>query len=147
MEKETQQCINTCNALLRGEISAVEAYSAVLEKFLPSPEIGALRQILEQHQTSCDILAGHVEGMNGEPNLESGAWGTITTTVQAAANLLGEDSAVSCLINGENLGIGLYEQALENDGLTELARKNITDDLLPPLRRNIAVLEVLRDNN
>jgi len=147
MEDETRKCIETCNALLRGEISAVEVYGQAIEKFLPSAEIGALRQIMEQHQTSCFVLTGHVEALGGDPSLDSGAWGTITTAIQGTANFIGEDSAVSSLIAGEKIGIGLYEQALEDGGLTALAHKNISEDLLPPLHRHVVALAALRDDD
>lgn len=140
---DTQTCIDACNKLLRGEISAVETYSQALEKFEVSPDKSRLQQIMEDHQKSADALRNHISDMGAVPDSDSGPWGTFVQAVEGAAVLLGKSPAVTALIQGEEHGIHEYEEALKDpDVMTEI-KVVFRDTLIPRLQKHIAILEGL----
>lgn len=138
-----QACINICNRLLRGEISAVQTYDKAIEKFADEPEVTTLIQIREDHQTSVDRLTTDVISMGGEPDLSAGAWGAFANSVQGAANLLGENSAMAALAEGEKHGRREYSDALDNDDVLPGCKAMIQDELLPRINSHLTTLESL----
>src|SRR6185436_15999874 len=54
--KTNQICIETCNKLLRGELSAVETYQQAIAKFAEGGERPVLERILADHQDSVRTL-------------------------------------------------------------------------------------------
>ncbi len=66
--------------------------------------------------------------MGGDPDKDSGAWGIFATTVQGAANLFGEDSAIHSLSQGEEMGRRDYEAALADEHVME---ENVKFSFLP----------------
>lgn len=71
----SDQPVDTCNALLRGEISATETYSQALGKFVTSPEVQHLSRIRSDHEESAVALREHILECGGEPSTGSGIWG------------------------------------------------------------------------
>ncbi|RYD76897.1 MAG: DUF2383 domain-containing protein [Verrucomicrobiaceae bacterium] len=136
--------IKALNSLLRGEISAVETYTQAIEKFSGSQESGVLSRIKAEHEESAAILREHVSAAGGNPDSDSGAWGTFAQAVEGTAKLLGESAALKALIEGEEHGIKDYESALENEDVSLEAKDSIRDALLPGLFDHIATLEALR---
>ena len=74
--KKTQndRCIEICNSLLAGEISAVETYNQAIEKFSGDPEAIVLADIRREHIASADRLRENVREMGGAPVKGSGVW-------------------------------------------------------------------------
>ena len=140
----THECIDVCNSLLRGELSAVETYSQALEKFDSEIESSTLRSIQADHQHSVSRLREHLIEMEAEPATESGAWGTFAKAVEGAAKMLGESPALAALHQGEEHGIDQYEEALRNPDVMEEIKTVIRQELLPPLSEHIAALDRLR---
>ena len=85
-------CIDICNGLLRGELSAVETYGQAIDKYAGSPVTEELRRIRADHSRSANWLSANVREMGGVPQKDSGAWGLFANAVQGAANLFGENS-------------------------------------------------------
>lgn len=140
-----KECIDICNSLLRGELSAVETYSQAIDKYAGNPVISELQRIRSEHVASASRLAGNVRSMGGTPDNNSGAWGVFAKAVQGAANLFGAESAVETLQRGEEKGRKDYQEALLNDDVMPGCKELIRDELLPPVIRHIATLERLED--
>ncbi|MFC7336807.1 DUF2383 domain-containing protein [Haloferula chungangensis] len=140
---QNEECIEVCNSLLRGELSAVETYAQVIEKFDGDPKLGELQRIKDEHLTSVNRLIVNVTEMGGVPSTESGAWGTFAKTIQGAANLFGENSAISALLQGEEHGQSEYEDALKDDVVMMDCKTMIRSELLPRVNEHIVALKRL----
>ncbi len=140
---DSQSCIQACNKLLRGELSAIETYQQALEKFSGAPEEPLLSKILDDHQKNADALRDHLSEMGGVPDNDSGAWGIFAKAVEGAAKLLGESTALAALKEGEEHGIYEYEDALSSKDVMDEMKTTIRGTLLPRLQKHITTLEGL----
>ncbi len=140
---KNQSCIDACNKILRGEISAIETYFLALEKFGGSPDMAPLREIMEDHKDSADALRHHITEMGGVPGTDSGAWGALAKAVEVTAALMGPSHAVSALIQGEKHGMNAYEDALNAPEVTGKIKAVFRETLIPRLFEHIAALEDL----
>ncbi|MDF1825666.1 MAG: DUF2383 domain-containing protein [Verrucomicrobiales bacterium] len=136
-----EHCVSVCNSLLRGEISAVETYGMVIEKFSEEPEVGILERIRSEHEQAAFQLRNRLIEMQALPETSSGAWGAIVKTVQGTANLFGEESAVKSLQQGEEIGRGAYENALEDVNVLPECKNLIRGRLLPMVTNHTDRLE------
>ncbi len=143
MDTQNEHCIKICNCLLRGELSAVETYTQVINKHGSSNVVEELRRIRSDHSKSANQLSANVRSMGGQPNSDSGAWGIFATAVQATANLFGTDSAIDSLRRGEESGRSDYQDALLDDEVMADCKALIREDLLPRVIFHIAALENL----
>jgi len=141
--RNSEHCIEVCNSLLRGELSAIETYGQAIHKFTDTRALDELRRIRTEHIESAHRLSTSVREMGGTPETSSGAWGTLATTVQGAANLFGTGSAMESLQRGEEMGRNGYEEAMRDDGVMPEMKVMIRDELLPSTGRHIAALERL----
>ncbi len=137
-------CIDHCNSLLRGEISAVETYTQAVAKFETGSERPVLERLRSDHEKSAHQLRQHVLSMGGEPASSSGGWGAFAKAVEGSAKILGESAALKALQEGEEHGIKEYEEALDSREVMDEIKTAIRGDLLPRLRQHIAELEALR---
>jgi len=137
-------CIDVCNNLLRGEISAVETYEKAVEKFKGEPEAEQLQAISNEHAQSVVELRANVLAMGGRPDSESGLWGTFANTVQSAANFFGDNAAQFALLEGEEYGLGLYDSALQNEAVMAECKDLICDKLIPRVKKHILALNAMR---
>ncbi|MEK7952392.1 DUF2383 domain-containing protein [Luteolibacter soli] len=140
----THECIDVCNSLLRGELSAIETYGQALEKFENDTERSTLRAIQNDHQHSAARLREHLVDMGAEPATDSGAWGAFAKAVEGTAKMLGESPALAALQQGEEHGVDEYEEALRNKDVMDEIKTVIRQQLLPPLSEHVAALERLR---
>lgn len=144
MNDKTQSCLDSCNKLLRGELSAVQTYNQAIEKFSGSRESDILVRLRSEHEQSVRELSAHVSAMGGVPDSDSGPWGTFAAAVEGTAKMLGESTALTALIQGEKHGISGYEDALDDPEVMDEAKTSIRDHLLPRLLDHVVVLEGLR---
>jgi rubrerythrin len=144
MNHNTQSCVDACNKLLRGELSAVKTYNQAIEKFSGSREGQVLDGLRNEHEQSVRELSEHVSAMGGIPDSTSGPWGTFAAAVEGTAKMLGESAALTALIEGEKHGISEYEDALDDPEVMDEAKNSIRDHLLPRLLDHVVVLEGLR---
>ncbi len=140
----SSQCIDVCNDLLRGELSAIETYSDTINKYTDEPEVVILRDIRGEHIDSANRLRKNVKSMGGDPDHSSGAWGGLTKAIQGTANFFGEGSAITSLKQGEEIGKTMYENALENDAVLGDCKEMIRSSLLPRVSSHILNLESLQ---
>lgn len=139
----TQDCIDVCNRLLRGELSAVETYRQTISKFEGDPAVTTLRQIQSEHEYAAELLRNNVIDMGGEPSSDSGAWGAFAATMQGVAKVFGESSALKGLQQGEEHGLDDYEDALEDEDVMAGCKEMIRAELMPRTRQHIASLQEL----
>jgi len=140
-----EKCIDVCNELLAGEISAVETYDIALKKFDGQSGTSELTQIKDNHQTAVDKLRANIHRMGGEPKDGSGAWGVFAKGVQHSANLFGKESALESLQEGEKHGRDEYTDALENDDVMIECKNLYRSELLPQINAHLTTLERLEE--
>ena len=141
--KHVEDCIDVCNSLLRGEISAIETYSQAIHRFGDATDVTLLENLRRDHITSANRLREYVREMGGEPSNDSGVWGTWARMVEGAAGLIGETAAIKALQEGEEHGEKEYEAALENDDVLPEFQELIRADLLPWQRQHISTIRGL----
>lgn len=137
-------CIDQCNSLLRGEISAVEAYAKVIDKFGLDGPAAPLQDIQSTHAQSVADLQRNVISMGGEPAKDAGAWGLLTGSIQTISDFFGQHSAVASLIQGEEHGKADYLRALDNPDVMPECGRMIHDTLLARIERNLAALRAMK---
>ena len=143
---DTARAVEAANAMISGELSAVETYAVALDKFRTEPAVGSLRQIQADHQAFAEELTTIVRQSGGIPALKSGTWGNIVVLVETSAALFGEDSAITALATGEKLGRELYEESLSKDEFSPEVRQLAVEKVLPALERHLTTLEAIKDS-
>ena len=143
---DMSECIDVCNSLLRGELSAVETYSLAINRYVGKTAVTELQRIRSEHALSAARLSQNVREMGGTPDEDSGAWGLFAKAVQGASNLFGAESAMESLQRGEEKGRSDYEEALKNDDVMASCKEMISSELLPRINHHIATLERLEDS-
>jgi rubrerythrin len=144
MAMNTEACIDACNQLLRGELSAIETYGQALEKFTDSGDLITLGRLRETHIRHAETLRRHVVSMGGTPSGDSGAWGAFAQAIEGTAKLLGESPALQALVAGEEHGADEYEEALQDDDVMGEIKSAIQSELLPDQRQNVQTLKQLQ---
>lgn len=141
---ETMTCdTDALNSLLRGELSAVETYTQAMSKFDDLEVVAELQKIRDEHSRAVRELRDHVITFGGVPAESSEVWGTFTATVTATAKALGPATVLAALRQGEEHGIGAYEDALHNEDIHPDCHRMILSDLLPACRRHVEGLNHL----
>lgn len=127
--------IEGLNALLRGELAAVNAYQRALRSAEGRAAVDAA-QILRfaaEHQRTVAALQGAVRELGGVPSSEAGTWGAIA--------LLRDTATVRELLEGEEAGLKMYEEA--HQALNGAARELLTLELIPRQQKHIAELSAI----
>jgi hypothetical protein len=137
-------CIDACNELLRGELSAVETYTQAIESFKTGAERAVLERIRSGHEESARKLHNHVLSMDGLPSISSGPWGAFAKTVEGTAKVIGPDMALKALQEGEEHGIKEYRDALDSEDVMSEIKTVMRMELLPRLEENLRALDRLR---
>ena len=132
--------VEALNSLLRGEISAVDTYEQALSKFDQPEHKTTLTHVRDEHTAAVGILRDHVRTHGGEPSTGSGPWGTFASLVTGAAKVVGPQSVLAALKQGEEHGISQYEKALDTDTLPAECKNLIRTDLLPRCRKHLTQL-------
>lgn len=141
----THECIDVCNSLLRGELSAIETYTQAIAKFDSDPARSALEDIRFDHEASASRLRDHLAEMGGEAATDSGIWGEFAKAVEGSAKVFGDSAALTALETGEEHGIKEYEEALRNPDVMDEIKTVIRTRLLPALTEHIATLKRLKN--
>jgi uncharacterized protein (TIGR02284 family) len=142
-ETITTRAVDQINSLLRGEISAVETYNLAIEKVGDDhvSDASLLRAIAQEHGEHAQRLREEIRRLGGEADDSSGAWGVYAKTIEAAAKLFGDASALKALKEGEEHGLKDYREALDDlDGST---RRLVAEVLIPAQQRHITTLDAM----
>lgn len=135
--------------LLEDELSAIETYECLLEKFkLPDGHLlpggrfvrVSLNPLLKDHENAVSTLKtkAHQESTTLK---HSAIWGNIEKLALKHPEFVGKRSAVQELLEGEKNIEMDYLQALENPGLDIETRRLIENELLPTQQSHIRSLD------
>jgi uncharacterized protein (TIGR02284 family) len=142
----TQADVDALNSLLRGEISSVETYDQAIDKF-KEPEhrniSNVLTRIRDEHNRSVTVLRERVLAHGGKPSEGAGVWGVFANLVEGTAKLLGPQTALAALKQGELYGKEQYEKTVEKTDVTTECRFLIRNDLMPKCQQHITTLDQL----
>lgn len=139
---------DTVNRLLRNELSSLETYRKLLERFRGDfGHVAAfqdLDDLYQDHEDAARILETQVEQLGGAPVRDSGAWGSWSKVVLGSAQLLGDKAALKALQEGEKIDARDYRKASQEQADTSAEVKRlIQNNLLPRTQAHIQVLERL----
>lgn len=129
-------------ALVKGELSAIETYKQALRKVGYGTWPGAeLLRIETEHETAAALLKERMRRRGEAPPQSSGLWGAWSKAVEGTAKVFGGKTAIKVLKAGEEHGVHEYETALRNETLDPEVKALIRRTLLPQTRAHIPVLE------
>ncbi len=140
--------VKTIENLLKDELSAMETYQQALEKFRVSGGqfmTNSLTPILGAHKAAVSSLEAQITKLGGTPQKGTGVWGSWAKLVLGGASLLGKQSTIKVLLEGEKSGEGDYEEALKDTTLSPEVRTLIETTLLPAQQAHIRSLDRLMD--
>jgi hypothetical protein len=144
-QKGTHCDTDALNSLLRGEQSAIETYQIAMPKFDGKPEVQTeLRRIHDEHIESANTLKFSIHDFGGKPSQGSGPWGDFAHAVTGAAKVIGPETVLSTLKQGEQHGINDYESTLKNEDVSEECKATIRNTLIPRCREHISTLDRLQ---
>jgi bacterioferritin (cytochrome b1) len=138
--------IETLDTLLKNELSATETYQQARDILREDAELGdavALMPIYEAHKEAVSSLQTQIRYLGGTPAEESGAWGTWAKIVLGGADLMGKETVLKALQEGEKKGAEDYEEALKITELPSDIRSFIETKLLPDQQGHIRTLDRL----
>ena len=136
--------IETLNKLLKNELSATETYQQTLDILREDAELGdsvALMPIYENHKAAVSSLQTQIRYLGGTPAEDSGAWGAWAKIVLGGADLLGKETVLKALQEGEKNGAEDYEEALKITELSSDIKSLINTKLLPDQLGHIRTLD------
>jgi len=123
------------NALLRGELAAVNAYQSALRSAEGRAAVDSAKilRFASEHQRTVAALQGAVREMGGVPASEAATTGAFA--------LLRDTASVRELLGGEEAGLKMYEVA--NGNLAGDAHDLVTLELIPRQRKHVAELSAI----
>jgi hypothetical protein len=133
--------IDALNALLRGEVAAVETYDQVIAKFDGQPQAVELQRLRNEHEQAAAVLRERVRHFGGDPAEGSGLWGKLTAAITGTAQVFGPATALGTLKQGEEYGIGQYENALNDPEIDTEDKDLIRYRLLPRCMCHVSDLD------
>lgn len=135
--------------VLRGERSAIEAYTQVMkdidfDQWDPN-RASALQSILQDHKDAASFWERFLRNRGELADLGSGPWGIVVETFVAAAKIFGDVTAFKVLKEGEEHGLHEYKSWCDDANLSDDNRRYIQDVLIPAQMRHIGVLTAMTD--
>jgi Domain of unknown function (DUF2383) len=137
----TTHDVRVLNTLLRGELAAVHTYDQVIPKFEGHPQAAELQRIRGEHAESAEALRDRVRFVGGTPVETGGAWAAFAAAVTGTAKVFGPAAALGAIKEGEDYGIGQYENALADPDVGAADKELVADQLLPRCKRHVADLQ------
>lgn len=110
---DTQRSIDALNALLRGELAAVETYERAIDKLGDHAPV-ELRACLRSHQHRVQQLTVRIYDLGGKPAEGSGLWGAFAMLIEGGNKFFTSKSALSALEEGEDHWLSEYRDCADN---------------------------------
>lgn len=129
--------------VIRGEISAAEAYEQVMESLKTDPESQRLQSFHEEHLKAVDYWKEQSVKENIYEEDGSGIWGTAVKGFVGVSKLFGSTSALAALREGEEYGLKLYKDLLKSENLTEDQKAQIRNHFIPTQEKHINSLNAI----
>lgn len=146
-EQDTKATLSTRPApfadILRGEISAVEAYEQVMEKLDGEAEKTRLREFLADHKMAREYWEQQIQAKGETPVKDSGPWGTFAEAFVGSSKLFGNTAALKAIEEGEEHGLKEYREFIEDDNSTEAQREYVRKVLIPNQERHITSIQAM----
>lgn len=137
--------VEQLNRMLRDELAALETYNQALGTFDRYPAaLGELKRIRDDHREAVRVLREHITELGGKPAESSGAWGAIAAALTEAAKVIGPDTTLLDLKQGEEHGLDDYKDALTKRDLPADSLNIVQERLLPQCTEHLATLENIR---
>lgn len=106
------QMVNDLNFLLRGELSAIEAYTEALKTVTDENALPVLEDCLGSHFKRSEKLRYAIEEEGGRPITSGGAWAGLAKLITGGAGAMGDKAMIAALEEGEDIGTNDYEWQL-----------------------------------
>lgn len=135
----------TCNLHLRGEISAIEAYTRAMEAFSESASIRIMAKIRSAHHRNADALRKGVISAGARPALRPGLWLVLLRRFESSVSWLGETATLRLMQWSEELQWKAYHHTLRADNVPTVTKLLIQDEIIPTITDNIIALHQHRD--
>ena len=135
------EAVEDLNALLKGELSAVETYNQALPKVENKEIASVLSEALASHRERVGKLKSAITGFGGTPELDSGAWGSWAKVLSGGASVFGDDATVAALEQEEDAHSSDYEWRLVR--MHGDHRTLVKEELLPEQQRFRSMLSNL----
>lgn len=136
--------VKSLNAFLQNELSAVEAYHTCIKSLKDERVATGLADLQSSHQRRAMLLREKILELGGEPEDSSGLWGSFAKMVEGGASLLGDNSALSALEEGEDRGRDNYIE--KSDDLSPELQRFVNAELLPEQRRTHDLLNSIQQS-
>lgn len=135
------------NTLLRGEISATEAYHTVCRRLENDPEVSRLRSFRDNHESAVRYWTSQAKLQLSIPQEDSGVWGDVVNAFVGTISLLGNTPALMTLREGEKHGLENYKKMLLNDHLSSKHKDHIRQVFIPTQKEHIRLLNEMIERN
>src|SRR5262249_52758878 len=93
------------------------------------------------HNDTAAVLRDRVRHFGGDPAEGSGLWGKVTAAITGTAKVFGPAAALGTLKQGEEYGVGQYENALADPEIDTEDKVLIRHRLLPRCHSHGSALE------
>ncbi len=135
------EAVEDLNALLKGELSAVETYSQALPRVESKIIASVLSDCLASHEKRVGALTNAIRGFGGTPESDSGVWGSWAKVLSGGASVFGDDATVVALEQEEDAQSSEYEWRLVR--MHGDHRNLVKEELLPEQQRYRSMLSEL----
>lgn len=133
--------VDRISQILRGEISAVEAYEHVLNRFALEPDINRLNEIKNHHESAVSFWSNILAESGIEPDEDSGPWGQVVKTFVDTAQFFGDTATLRALHAGESHGLNEYQELLMDSTIPAVLKDRVRETLIPKQEQHIALIE------
>jgi hypothetical protein len=138
------QTLDQLRSFCRGEMSAVESYTAALLDGTMRPYAPTLSACRESHRTRVRRLRQIIEAKGGRAPQSSGVWGAVTEAMEGAAATVGPKGTLFALSEGEDHGLRDYLSDLPK--LTTGIKGVLEREIVPAQRETRRAIAALRSS-
>jgi hypothetical protein len=138
-----QDCIHSCNCLLREEVAMVQTYAKAIRLARSNAVADGLFKVQAAHERAVDLLRTRLLDVGGVSWEGDCNWGEITEETVAFHEDPSLDLSLDALQQREEQGLERYTLVLENGAEAQGCKALIRAELLPLTRRSIDVLRML----
>lgn len=129
--------------LIRGEMAAVKSYTTVLGDMKDGPQKKKLEKIRADHENAVSKLKGFASAEVKEDTTSSGAWGAFASAWTKGGQIIGNDTALKALSQGEEHGITEYKEALEDENVKPELKQMIKTQFIPKQEEHLKTIKSL----
>lgn len=131
---------NKIDEILKGEISAFEAYQKVIENLADDPREKVLIKLFEDHRKAASYWRTLSAENNFNPIETSGLWGKVVGAVVVTSRFFGGETCLRTLLEGEEYGLVEYRKLLASSSMPPNLKDEIEKKFIPTQKRHISIL-------